>query len=113
MNGALINRRRLLKNIFVLGVVAPLPLTISALPIAAGEPTEWDLFLARVQGEVEGLVRREGRGLKELWIEPPRVEGSHFVRKVHIFLNPGPSLLDRLHFEVTLFSGSRWNGDDV
>ena len=53
------------------------------------------------------VVRREGRGLHRLYIDPPRADGGRYVRTVHIFLDPGPSLLDKLHFQFDEVSGSR------
>jgi hypothetical protein len=76
---------------------------------------EYDDFLERVRHKVAEIVRREGRGLRKMCIYPPRADGAWHVRTVHIFLEPGPSLLDRLHFEFVEVSGSRlmWDGGSI
>lgn len=105
-------RRSLLKNFFSLGVVAALPLSITALP-AAQPVDEWQDFLNRLEARVKEIVRREGRSLSTsklhlpLWIEPPRAAGNVYVRRVHVMLQPGPSLLDKLHHSFEEVSGSR------
>ena len=71
---------------------------LAALPVVASLPSpvdEYELFLDRVGQRVRDIVRREGRAPREIWIDPPR-GGS---RTVHLRLEPGGSLLDRLHFE--------------
>src|SRR5580704_4587334 len=107
------NRRSLFKNLFALGVVTVLPLPVNALPSATAVPDEWDDFVARVRARVIEVVRREQRGIKKMWIEPARVDGARYTRLVHIELEPGPSLLDKLHFQFDEVSGSRWGGTDA
>jgi hypothetical protein len=103
-------KRRQFITLFAAGLVA------TTLPVAvAAAPNEWDDFVARVHARVTEIVRREGRGVKKMWIEPPRAGGVRYTRRVHIELEPGPSLLDRLHFEFVEVSGSRlmWDGDSI
>jgi len=83
-------------------------LAATTLPAAVVTvPNEWDEFIARVHARVIGVVRREGRGVKKMWIEPPRADGARYTRRVHIELEPGPSLLDRIYFVFDEVSGSR------
>jgi hypothetical protein len=101
------NRRNFLLGAVVLPLAASLPLSLLSAP-----QDEYDDFLERVRHKVAALVRREGRGLHRLYIDPPRADGARYVRTVHIFLEPGPSLLDKLHFQFDEVSGSRltWGG---
>ena len=98
------DRRSLLKNLCALGAVAALPLAAST---AKPPVDEYGLFLERVRQRIIEIVRREGRGPRKIWIDPPRADGSRYVRKIHLVLEPGGSLLDRLHFEFEEPSGSR------
>jgi len=100
--------RRQFITLFAVGLAA------TALPVVPA-PDEWDEFIARVRARTMEVVRREGRGLRRIWIEPPRADGVRYTRRVHIELEPGPSLLDRLHVEFVEVSGSRlmWNGDSI
>ena len=71
----------------------------AAFPLAASLPVprdEYGEFLSRVGQRIRDIVRREGRAPREIWIDPPRADGS---RTVHLRLEPGGSLLDKLHFE--------------
>jgi hypothetical protein len=91
-------------------------LAATMLPaVVAAAPNEWDDFVVRVYARVTEVVRREGRGLRRMWIEPPRADGARYTRRVHIELEAGPSLLDRLHFDFEEVSGSRlmWDGDSI
>ena len=103
----MISRRSLFKNLFALGVVAALPLAVNALPAATAVPDEYGEFLERLHTKVAAIVQREGRGLRKIWIEPPRASGAFYTRRVHIELDAGPSLLDKLHFQFDEVSGSR------
>jgi hypothetical protein len=97
---------------FLLGAVV-LPLAVSLPPSLLSAPRdEYEDFLERVRHKVAAIVRREGRGLHRLYIDPPRADGAWYVRTVHMFLEPGPSLLDKLHFQFDEVSGSRltWGG---
>jgi len=103
------NRRNFLTMLGLGAAAAVLPLT--AKP---AQTDEYDDFLARVQTRVQEIVRREGRGLHTtskhtlpMWIDPPEARGNVFVRKVHVMLKPGGSLLQKLHFEFEEVSGSR------
>jgi hypothetical protein len=96
-------RRRFI-TLFAAGLAA------TTLPVVAA-PDEWDAFIARVRARVIEVVRREQRGIKKMWIEPARADGARYTRRVHIELEPGPSLLDKLHFQFDEVSGSRWDGD--
>ena len=98
--------RRQFITLFAAGLAAT---KLPAAVVAA--PTEWDEFIARVRARTMEVVRREGRGLRRMWIEPPRADGARYTRRVHIELEPGPSLLDRLHFEFDEVSGSRLRDD--
>ena len=94
------NRRSLFKNLFALGVVTVLPLPVNALPSATAVPDEWDDFVARVRARTRDLVRQEQRGVKELWIAPPRLSANGtFTRRVHLRLDAGSSLLDNNFFQ--------------
>lgn len=100
------------RNFLALGVISVLPFPCKLL----GEPTkpstdEYATFLERVRYKVVTIVRREGRGLRKMYIDPPRADGAWYVRTVHVFLEPGPSLMDKLHFQFDEVSGSRWDGD--
>jgi hypothetical protein len=109
-----LNRRELFKSALALGAVVALPLALK-LPAPTAKPPvdEYGEFLRRVEQRVTAIVVREGRGLRHkkgelpLWIDPPRADGARYVRKVHLMLEPGPSLLDKLHFEFEEISGSR------
>ncbi|HKM67173.1 MAG TPA: hypothetical protein VJX70_08410, partial [Candidatus Acidoferrum sp.] len=74
---------------------------------------EYADFLERVKVRVDEIIRCEERGLSNskyrppLWIDPPRADGARYVRKVHVMLEPGGSLLDKLHFEFEEVSGTR------
>ena len=111
------NRRELFKSALALGAVVALPLALK-LPAPTAKPPvdEYGEFLRRVEQRVTAIVAREGRGLTRskrtlpLWIDPPRAVGNVYVRKVHLMLEPGPSLLDKLYFEFEVVSGSRWSG---
>jgi len=104
-----LNRRQLFQGVFALGA-------IGLVPKPPAPPDEYGEFLRRVEQRVAEIVAREGRGLTRskrtlpLWIDPPRAVGNVYVRKVHLMLEPGPSLLDKLHFEFEVVSGSRWSG---
>lgn len=94
---------------FIFGI-AMLPLATA--PFAAALPAvtaqdEYDEFTHRVWERVTEIVRREGRDVHRMWIDPPRAEGIVYVRTVHIMLEAGGSLLDKLHFEFEEVSGSR------
>ncbi len=109
-----LNRRQLIKSAFAFGAAAALLPLAASLPAVAAEPRDdYTIFLEKVSSRVMEIVRREGRGLTRskhtlpLWIDPPRACGSEYVRKVHLMLEPGPSLLDKLHFEFDVVSGSR------
>jgi hypothetical protein len=99
--------RRQFITLFAAGLAAT---TLPAAVVAA--PTDWDEFIARVRARTMEVVRREGRGLRRMWIEPPRADGARYTRRVHIELEAGPSLLDKLHFQFDEVSGSRltWGG---
>lgn len=89
----------------VAGAVA---VKLPALPLPApAAPDEWADFLERVRARVMEIVQREQRGLRRMWIEPPRADGVRYTRRVHIELEAGRSLLDRLHFDFIEVSGSR------
>ena len=102
------NRRRFIFGAVVLPLAASLPPSLLSAP-----RDEYDDFLDRVRHKVAAIVRREGRSLRKMCIYPPRPDGARYLRTVHIFLEPGPSLLDRLHFEFDEVSGSRWDGDCI
>ncbi len=101
------NRRNFIFGAVVLPLAASLPPSLLSAP-----RDEYDDFLERVRHKVTAIVRREGRGLHKMYIDPPRADGRRYVRTVHIFLDPGPSLLDKLHFQFDEVSGSRlaWEG---
>jgi hypothetical protein len=99
--------RRQFITLFAAGLAAT---KLPAAVVAA--PTEWDEFIARVHVRTMEIVRREGRGLRRMWIEPPRADGVRYTRRVHIELEPGPSLLDKLHFQFDEVSGSRLTWED-
>lgn len=110
------NRRRLFRNLFALGVVAALPLAVNVLPAApAAAPDDWDDFIARVRSRVAQIVRREGRGLHRMCIDPPRIslDATFYTRRVRIHLEAGGSLLQKVYFEWDEPYCSRWNGDDL
>ncbi len=65
----------------------------SMLPIV-GERDEYQKFLDSVRSHVIEIVRREGRGIHRMWIDPVN-EGT---RKVNLRLVAGSSLLDKLYF---------------
>jgi len=99
--------RRQFLTLFATGLAA------TRLPaVVAAAPNEWDEFIARVRARTMEVVRREGRGLRRMWIEPPRADGARYTRRVHIELEAGPSLLNKLHFQFDEVSGSRltWGG---
>ena len=99
------NRRSFLLGVVVLPLAASLPPSLLSAP-----RDEYDDFLERVRNKVTAIVLREGRGLRKMYIDPPRADGAWYVRTVHIFLEPGPSLLDKLHLQFEEVSGSRWDG---
>ena len=102
--------RRQFITLFAAGLAAR---TLPAVVVDA--QNEWDEFIARVRTRTMEVVRREGRGLRRMWIEPPRADGARCTRRVHIELEAGPSLLDKLHFEFDEVSGTRlmWDGDSI
>ena len=110
------NRRNLLKRAFALGVVAALPLAVSALPATVvAAPDEWDHFIERVRLKVGAITAREGRVLHRMCIDPPRAsaDGTFYTRRVRIHLEAGGSLLQKVYFEWDEPYCSRWNGEDL
>ena len=103
------------RRAFVFGLAA-LPLAASLGSMPAQPVDEYALFLERVRLKVVEIVRREGRGIRHagsrpgMWIDPPRAVGNVYVRKVHLQLEIGGSLLDKNYFEFDVVSGSRWGG---
>ena len=100
-------KRRQFITLFAVGLAA------TTLPAPLVD--EYGQFLERVRDKVVAIVRGEGRGLRRMWIEPPRADGARDTRRVHIELEAGPSLLDKLHFQFDEVSGSRltWEGDCI
>ena len=97
-------KRRQFITLFAVGLAA------TALPAPLVD--DYGQFLERVRDKVVAIVLAEGRGLRRMWIEPPRADGARYTRSVHIELEAGPSLLDKLHFQFDEVSGSRlkWGG---
>ena len=51
--------------------------TAGAIPILASQPDAYDDFLRRVGEHVKKIVRRDGRGLARIVIEPPEYISVH------------------------------------
>jgi len=92
---AALNRRAFIKSSCVAGALAVGVVSVSVL---AAAPDEYGEFLQRVAARIRTITEREQRGVRRMWIDPPRVVDGRTCRTVHLQTNAGPSLLDKLFF---------------
>jgi hypothetical protein len=101
-------RRKFLSTLAFAASATMLPLP--ALP----QQDDYSIFLEKVRTKMVEIIQREGRELHRIEIAPPKAAGRYYTRLVVVVLRPGPSLLDRQHFQWEEISGSRltaWGGE--